>query len=85
MTVRHFRFSGSRIAFRLESVSTNKMEDAMVRVPDPANDFDGCLDALVKNAFAEIEGMTPEQQDDHFPCRAVEHAITMHQLDTPQF
>jgi hypothetical protein len=56
----------------------------MVRVPDPADDFDGCIDALVKNAIAEVGAMTPEQQDNHYLCRAVEHAIRMHQLDAPQ-
>lgn len=52
-------------------------------MPDPEVDFKGCLDALVNNARAEIEGMTPEQQGQHFLMCSIEHAIRMHELDAP--
>jgi hypothetical protein len=55
----------------------------MKQIPDPAQDFDGCIAALVEQAIAEVEGMTEAQQDEHYLCRAIEHAIRCYQLDAP--
>jgi hypothetical protein len=51
--------------------------------PDPADDFDGCIAALVEQAKAEVAGMTPEEMDEHYLCRAIEHAIRCYQIDAP--
>lgn len=60
----------------------------MTHIPDPEDDFDGCIAALYDQAARgialEIEGMTEAQQDEHFLMKSIEHLVTMYELDAPR-
>jgi hypothetical protein len=57
----------------------------MNHIPDPEVDFDGCIKGLYEQALKEIEGMTEEEQEEHFLMRSIEHLVKMYALDAPRF
>lgn len=56
----------------------------MTHIPDPEEDFEGCIKALYDSVQNEIEGMTEEQKDEHFLMSSVDHLLKMYELDAPR-
>jgi FKBP-type peptidyl-prolyl cis-trans isomerase (trigger factor) len=57
----------------------------MAHIPDPGEDFDGCIKALYDQVAEEIAGMTEEEQEEHFLTRSIDHLVRMYELDAPRF
>lgn len=44
-------------------------------IPDPADDFEGCIDGTFQSVLGEIVGMSPAEQNAHFLAKAIQRLM----------